>query len=194
MTAWDGGLALSHRSIIEGRPKGLREEKIGTEKDKNEKDKAEKDRKRKVAQDLEKAKKQRTGAGKDTEKPIPKFDSDAKSKWEDIQKKFDTDPASVVGCLASEISTQERGKYYVRNGKTYDAAKLKAVIGNKCIACAIGTSTNGKMNVVFCNKKGEAGHEHDGNMHVMPEGWAKKFNDRTTSVRIKFQADFVGPK
>jgi len=87
---------------------------------------------------------------------------------------------------------KERGKYIVRNKAVFDVAKLKAVVGDdKCLACAIGTSQNSKINVAFCNQKHEAGHEHNGRLHVMPQKWAEKFNDKQTGWT--FRADFVGP-
>ena len=35
-------------------------------------------------------------------------------------------------------------------------------------------------NVVFCDKEGEAGHEHDGKAHRGLEKWSKKFNGRNS--------------
>ena len=174
MTAWDGGLALSYRAILEGKIK----EETGTEKDK----------KRKVAEEPEKQKKQQKGAGKGQ----TQSEMNNQSKWIELQKKFDNDPASIVGVLADEIYFKERGKFIVRNHWTFDVSKLKEAVGeDTCLACAIGTSSNSKINMAFCNQKHEPGHEHNGRLHVMPRGWAEKFNDKLTGKT--FRADFAGP-
>ena len=107
MTAWDGGLALSWRDILDGKP-NIKEE---TE--------TEKDKKRKVSEESEepeKQKKQQKGAGKGQ----TQFKKDVTSKWAEIQQKFDDDPASIIGDLADEISFKERGKYIARNGIVFN--------------------------------------------------------------------------
>ena len=99
--------------------------------------------------------------------------------------------------MADEISYKEKGKYIARNGIVFNVSKLKAALHalryrhgeDTCLACAIGTSSNSKINVAFCNQKHIPGHEHNGSLHVMPQGWAEKFNDKLTGR--KFQADFV---
>ena len=67
---------------------------------------------------------------------------------------------------------------------------VKEAVGeDTCLACAIGTSSNSKINVAFCNQKHMPRHEHNGSLHVMPQGWAEKFNDKLTGKT--FRADFV---
>ena len=154
-----------------------------------------KGKKRKIAEEPEKQKKQRKDAGKGQ----IQFKKDATSKWAEIQRKLDSDPASIIGDLADGISFEESGKYIVRNGIVFSVSKLKAALHalrynpgeDTCLACAIGTSSNSKINVAFCDQKHVPGHEHNGGLHVMPQGWAEKFNGRLTGK--KFQADFVGP-
>ena len=69
----------------------------------------------------------------------------------------------------------------VRGKASFDVAKLVKELGTDvCLPVAIGTSETAAHNVVFCDKKGEAGHEHDGKAHSSLEKWSKKFNDRNS--------------
>ena len=84
-----------------------------------------------------------------------------------------------VGRLESRI--KHTTGHIARGRAVFDVAKLTAELGNSvCLPVAIGTSATAAHNVVFCGKKGQVGHEHDGKAHRGLESWAMKFNDRLT--------------
>ena len=84
-----------------------------------------------------------------------------------------------VGKLQSRI--KHTTGHIARGGFVFDVAKLTVALGSVvCLPVALGASETAAHNVAFCDKKGQAGHEHDGKAHRGLESWAMKFNDRLT--------------
>ena len=97
--------------------------------------------------------------------------------WAEIARQANVDNEVNVGKLQSRI--KHTTGHIARGRFVFDVAKLTAALGNVvCLPVALGTSETAAHNVVFCDKKGQAGHEHDGKAHKGLESWAKKFNDQ----------------
>ena len=103
----------------------------------------------------------------------------ARDLWGDVARQAAVDNELNVGRL--------KGRVGVANGRitrgkvSFDVAKLVKKLGTDvCLPVAIGTSETAAYNVVFCDKGGEAGHEHDGKAHRGLEKWAKDFNDHNS--------------
>ena len=99
----------------------------------------------------------------------------ARDLWGDIARQAAVDNEVNVGRL--------KGRVGIANGRitrgkvSFDVTKLVKKLGTDvCLPVAIGSS-EAAYNVVFCDKRGEAGHEHDGKAHRGLEKWAKDFND-----------------
>ena len=104
--------------------------------------------------------------------------------WADIAKQANVDNEGNVGKLQSRI--KHTNGHVARGRAVFDVAKLTTELGNVvCLPVAIGTSIVAAHNVVFCDKKGQAGHEHNGDAHKGLEVWAKKFNDRYTGETFR---------
>ena len=115
----------------------------------------------------------------------------ARDLWGDIARQAAVDNEVNVGRL--------KGRVGIANGRitrgkvSFDVAKLVKELGTDvCLPVAIGSSETAAtidFNVVFCDKRGEAGHEHDGKAHRGLEKWSKKFNDRNSGEA--YQQGFV---
>ena len=53
------------------------------------------------------------------------------------------------------------------------------------LACSNGTSLDSSLNVVFFDKEGQTGHEHDGVAHSGLESFARDFNDYNTGSAFR---------
>ena len=104
--------------------------------------------------------------------------------WGEIAKQASVDNEVNVGKLQSRI--KHTTGHIGRGRFVFDVAKLTAALGNVvCLPVALGTSETAAHNVVFCDKRGQVGHEHDGVAHRGLESWAKKFNDRHTGDNFR---------
>ena len=81
--------------------------------------------------------------------------------WGEIAKQANVDNEVNVGKLQSKI--KHTTGHIARGRFVFDVAKLTALDNVVCLPVALGTSETAAHNVVFCDKKGQAGHEHDGN-------------------------------
>ena len=114
--------------------------------------------------------------------------SSARDLWGSIARQAAVDNEENVGRLKDRVVIA-KGRI-VRGKASFDVAKLVKELGTDvCLPVAIGTSETAAHNVVFCDKKGEAGHEHDGKAHSSLEKWSKKFNDRNSGEA--YRQDFV---
>lgn len=108
--------------------------------------------------------------------------------WAEIAAQAGKDNSVNVGRLKSRVSSTPT--HITRSGTTFDIGKLRGILGpTVCLPVAVGTSSTAALNVVFCGKQGQPGHEHDGAAHVGLEKWAKDFNDRSTGAA--YRAGFV---
>ena len=108
--------------------------------------------------------------------------------WAEIAAQAALDNSENVGKMKDRISYS--GGKISRGRNAFDVAKLTKELGlDICLPVAIGTSKVAAHNVVFCDKKGKPGHEHDGKAHLGLESWAREFNDHSTGP--SFRADFV---
>jgi hypothetical protein len=108
--------------------------------------------------------------------------------WAEIAAQAVKDNSMNVGRLKSRVSSTST--HITRSGATFDVGKLRAILGpTACLPVAVGTSGTAALNVVFCGKRGQPGHEHDGAAHAGLEKWAKDFNDRSTGAA--YRAGFV---
>ena len=121
---------------------------------------------------------------------VPKITNFASARdlWGDIARQAAVDNEVNVGRLGSRVGIAN-GRI-ARGQVSFDVAKLVKRLGTDvCLPVAIGTSETAAYNVVFCDKKGEAGHEHDGKAHRGLEKWAKDFNDLNSGKA--YRKDFV---
>jgi hypothetical protein len=113
--------------------------------------------------------------------PVPKAPTFASVRdlWGDIARQAAVDNEVNVGRLKGRVVI---AKGRIARGKvSYDVAKLVKKLGTDvCLPVAIGTSETAAYNVVFCDKQGEAGHEHDGKAHSGLEKWSQEFNDHNS--------------
>jgi len=104
--------------------------------------------------------------------------------WGEIARQANVDNEVNVGKLQSRI--KHTTGHIARGRFVFDVAKLTTALGKVvCLPVALGTSETAAHNVVFCDKRGQAGHEHDGVAHRGLESWAKKFNDHHTGVTFR---------
>ena len=107
--------------------------------------------------------------------------------WAEIAAQAAKDNSVNVGRLGDRISYTKT--HIVRGFVAYDMGKLSKALGSHvCLPVAVGSSIIAAHNVVFCDQRGQPGHEHDGNAHAGLEKWAKDFNDRVAGPA--FQAGF----
>ena len=99
--------------------------------------------------------------------------------WAEIAKQAALDNGVNGGKLKGRI---KRTKGHIARGRhVFDEAKLVKELGTgACLPVAIGTSLDSSLNVVFCDKEGQLGHEHDGVAHSGLESFALDFNDYNT--------------
>ena len=89
-----------------------------------------------------------------------------------------------VGRLAERIRYSPG--YISRGADKFNVELLEKELGqDACLAVAIGTSITAAHNVVFCDKAGQPGHEHDRVAHNNLETWAANFNHRKTGPAFR---------
>ena len=99
--------------------------------------------------------------------------------WADIEAQAAIDNAANVGVMAWQIAWPVG--QITRGRHAFCVTKLRKELGpDVCLPVAIGTSKTAKLNVVFCDKTGAPGHEHDGTAHSGLEKWAGLFNHYKT--------------
>ncbi len=107
--------------------------------------------------------------------------------WREIAQQASVDNEKNVGRLAYRIKYSPG---HIMRGREKSNIELleKELVKNTCLAVAVGTSTVAALNVVFCDKVGQQGHEHDGVAHINLEVWAAGFNDqkRGSAFRQRF--------
>jgi len=107
--------------------------------------------------------------------------------WREIAQQASVDNEKNVGRLAGRIKYSPG--HIVRGREKFNIELLEKELGkNICLAVAVGTSTVAALNVVFCDKVGQQGHEHDGTAHSNLGAWAANFNDqkRGSAFRQRF--------
>lgn len=114
------------------------------------------------------------------------------AKWVKLEAAFNSDPESIVGRWARQVTVDRKKGTVTRGFATYSIQKLQAKLGAKiCLPVAVGTSRIPQLNCVFCPRGGEEGHEISGEFHSFPAGWHANFNSDTK--RTVVQADYLHP-